>query len=401
MRKVFVLLVMVAGFLNLIHSTQGQRSTSTSPTGSETSSKTVGYVLGKVISVASQEKRIQLRLDSGEEYWVRFEEPTQFLRVQPGKTTLEGAETTTPDKIGIGDRLMARGEIVAESRSISAQQIIVMSKGEIAEKRERDQREWSERGISGTITTLDPQKREVVVMATTPQQGSEQVIVTLGGNVTYRRYTPISPEFSDAKSSSFDELQMGDQLWVQGERSADGAQIQAEVIVSGSFAMTGGTISAIDPAGEITIDNLPTQAPLTISLHPKSKLRRLPPEMAARLAALGPPSAGQGEGGNRQEGSEASGRDPEGRQGGPPDRTEYIQRLLEGLPSITLGDLKPGDAVLVSSVTGEDPGRVTAIMVVAGVEALLRAPASPGSPVSGLSLGLTSEAFSFSIRPPN
>ncbi|MFI5184734.1 MAG: hypothetical protein ACHQNV_10060, partial [Vicinamibacteria bacterium] len=43
--------------------------------------------------------------------------------------------------------------------------------------------------------------------------------------------------------------------------------------------------------------------------------------------------------------------------------------LLERLPVATLGDLKPGDHILVSSTKGSDPSRLNAIAVVTGLEA--------------------------------
>jgi hypothetical protein len=50
-----------------------------------------------------------------------------------------------------------------------------------------------------------------------------------------------------------------------------------------------------------------------------------------------------------------------------------MQQMLERLPAIKLEDLKPGDAIIVSSTEGADPGQVTAITLVAGVEPILSA----------------------------
>ena len=49
------------------------------------------------------------------------------------------------------------------------------------------------------------------------------------------------------------------------------------------------------------------------------------------------------------------------------DLTELFQRL----PAMTITDLKVGDLILVSSTVGNDPSRVTAIQLAAGVEPLL------------------------------
>ena len=50
-----------------------------------------------------------------------------------------------------------------------------------------------------------------------------------------------------------------------------------------------------------------------------------------------------------------------------------MQQMLERMPAIKLADLKPGDAIIVSSTEGADPGQVTAITLVAGVEPILSA----------------------------
>ena len=45
--------------------------------------------------------------------------------------------------------------------------------------------------------------------------------------------------------------------------------------------------------------------------------------------------------------------------------------LLERFPTISVGDLKVGDTILLSSLAGADPTQLTAIQVVSGVEPLL------------------------------
>lgn len=52
-----------------------------------------------------------------------------------------------------------------------------------------------------------------------------------------------------------------------------------------------------------------------------------------------------------------------------------IDAMLERLPAITIADLKVGEAIAVSSIPGQEPNRVSAIKLLAGVEAFLNAPA--------------------------
>jgi len=59
-----------------------------------------------------------------------------------------------------------------------------------------------------------------------------------------------------------------------------------------------------------------------------------------------------------------------------------LQRMLSHLPNGTLADLQKGDAVMIVSTEGTDSGAVTAITLLAGVDAILTA--SPNQSVSTL-----------------
>jgi hypothetical protein len=50
-----------------------------------------------------------------------------------------------------------------------------------------------------------------------------------------------------------------------------------------------------------------------------------------------------------------------------------INDMIDRQPQATLADLKPGDVVIVSSTTGADPTRVSAITLLAGAEPVLTA----------------------------
>ena len=65
---------------------------------------------------------------------------------------------------------------------------------------------------------------------------------------------------------------------------------------------------------------------------------------------------------------------------GPPERQSPrdVQSIIEALPPFSLADLKPGEAIVISCTNSEDPSRVTAITLLAGVEPLLRASSRGG-----------------------
>ena len=79
-----------------------------------------------------------------------------------------------------------------------------------------------------------------------------------------------------------------------------------------------------------------------------------------------------------------------------------FQDMLERMPPVTLAEIKPGDVIGVSSTTGADPSRLTAITLVTGVDAILtamaRGPAGRRAP--NLSTGLPAGVLDFGIGQP-
>ncbi len=100
-------------------------------------------------------------------------------------------------------------------------------------------------------------------------------------------------KFEDAKPGTLADIQVGDQLRVRGAKSEDGATIQADEVVSGSFRNLAGTIATINAAGgTLTLKDLTTKKTMTVMVTANSDLRKLPPEMAARFAARAKGGAG-------------------------------------------------------------------------------------------------------------
>jgi len=79
-----------------------------------------------------------------------------------------------------------------------------------------------------------------------------------------------------------------------------------------------------------------------------------------------------------------------------------FQDMLERMPPLTLSDLKPGDVIAVSSTTGSDPSRLTAITLVSGVDVIIAALQSAGGARRGpaLSTGLPAGVLDFGISQP-
>lgn len=365
---------------------------------------TATRVFGKITSIDAPSGQLTVKTDAGSIVTVQINADTTFERMPPGETKAEKAVAINLTDISVGDGIYARGRVAEDRKSVPAQKIIVVSQSELAQKQERERMEWRRRGISGIITALNPQTKEITITARAAD-GPKPVILPVTDKVKMRRYAPDSVRFSDARKSSFEELQVGDQLRAKGERSPDGAHFSAEEIVTGAFRTSGGTITAVDAQkGEIKITDIQTKQPLTIVVNKNSTLKRIPPDFMQMMSMLqggaaGPggsgaqpqrtggapaqsnsaaPTGGQGAQVSVRQGTSsgttattgqtaqgATGAAPGGGQG--PGGGFDIQRVIDNLPPVTLADLKPGDMVILSSTKGSDPGRATAITLVSGV----------------------------------
>jgi hypothetical protein len=322
----------------------------------QTSSQTARPI-GVVVSIDARVKRISLKTDAGPEMGIEFQDTTRFLRVVPGSQDLSGAARITLSDVSPGDRILVRGR--SEANSFLADTIIVMSRADLAKKQEAERADWERRGIGGGITALDLTSREATIRVG-DVKSSKTVVLQLPSDVKLRRYSLDSVRFSDARASRLEELKIGDQVKARGTRSEDGARFLVEELVSGSFRDFAATVVAVDvERGTIQVMDLAAKHRVEARVLPASMLRRLSPALVQILSAR--ISSGETSGGSKESNN---GRD--------------LQTMIEALPSLSLAELKAGEAVVISGINGDDTAKLTAITVLTGVELLLK-PSSLGA----------------------
>lgn len=368
---------------------------------------TATYAMGDVTAIDPTAQTLTLKTGAGD-VLVRLEPATAYLRIPPGETRLDTAEKITLADVSVGDRVLARGKVSEDRKTVPARQLIIISKTAIAQKNEKEREEWRQRGTAGTVQSINAETREITI--STPSRGAPRaVVLSITDKTTLKRYPPESVKFADAKPGTFSDLKVGDQLRALGERSADGSRFQSEVIVSGAFVMAGGAVTKVNPeTGEITIRNLVNNQPLTIVVNKDSVLRRFPPQMAQMLAMRAQATASPaGPVGARPAGSpdqppRAAGSGATPPAGGGERRGMAaggdMSEMLERLPALLVKDLKPGEMILVSSIAGANPSRVTAVILAAGLDALFAGPAMAVG--GGASLGLPPGMSDFGIGFP-
>ncbi len=312
-----------------------------------------GRPIGVILAIDTSAKRITLKTDAGPEMGIEFQDSTRFLRVVPGSQDLIGAAKITLADVSVGDRILVRGHSGVAANSFVADMIVVMSKADLAKKQETERADWGRRGIGGVVTTVDLASREATIRVGDMKSGMP-VVLELPLDVKFRRYSPDSIRFSDALASRLEELNIGDQVKARGTRSEDGTRFLVEELVFGSFRVFAAAVVALDAErGALQVMDLATKVQVEARVLPASLLRRLSP---AAVEILGARMAGGGASPRSRD--PGSGRD--------------LQSMIEALPPLRLAELKAGDAVVISGTIGDDPAKLTAITVLAGVEPLLR-----------------------------
>jgi hypothetical protein len=355
-------------------------------------------VSGEVTSIDIAAKHFKVKGDDGVNYTVALQDNTNYLRMPLGEKDQKKATKIELSDIVVGDRLIARGPLAEDTKTVTVRTVIVMSKEDVAKKQQQDRAEWQKRGIIGTVAAVNADSKEITVNLVGRENKS---LVIDARKTSFRRYAPESVRFADAKPSSFAELHPGDTVRALGDKSEDGSRLTAEELVSGTFQTIAGTVISVNAAaGEVQLMDLKTKKPVTVRTNENSMLRRLEERTATMLARRMNPSAdgvaspngapgggrpgggapaggsqrGAGDGAPRsldtpREGGAPGPGGPGGMRGGNSD----LQTILERSPQLALTELKKGDALIVSSTKGADGSSMTAISLVAGVEPFLAA----------------------------
>ena len=359
--------------------------------------------LGTVKAISGNS--VTLATDSGSQVSVSVADGAKILQLAPGSTDLKTAQQIALTDVAVGDRVLVTGK-AGDDGGFTALRVILMKSTDIAEKNAAEKADWQKRGSGGLVSAVDGSTITITA-------GAKKIQIQTTDSTKFRRYSDGSVKFEDAKPGTLAQIQAGDQLRVRGTKSEDGATIQAEEVVSGSFRNLAGTIATVNAAGgTLTLKDLATKKTVTVTVTANSDLRKLPPEVAARFAARakggaaagGPGGGGAGAGSGSGSGTANSGgqtaapsasaaggsgsRGPGG-MGGPGAGGRSaggdLSQMLSRLPAGTLADLKVGDAVMVVASQAE-PGSqtVTAVTLLSGVEPILAATPS-GSPAMTLS----------------
>src|SRR5467141_1183027 len=342
---------------------------------------------------------ITLTTDAGRDVSVQVQDATKLVRIAPGQKDLKEATPIQLADVQPGDRVLVRGKLADDGKSVVAASVVAMKKADIAEKQSREREEWQRHGFGGLVNGVDAAGSTISV-ALPSQSEKKSVAIHLSKETILRRYASDSVKFDDAKPAPLDQIKPGDQLRARGTRSADGAEFTADEIVSGTFRNLAGTISALDAsAGTITVQDLASKKPIIVRITAESQLRKLLTQTAQRIAMrlkgtptetqpIAPTPGGAGSAAHAETTAKPSGSQPggsasagSGGMGRPGSGgTADLQQTISRMPAATLADLQKGEAVMVVATEGGTNGVSTVITLLGGVEPILEA--SPKSSAS-------------------
>jgi hypothetical protein len=375
-------------------------------------------VVGTIAAI--DDKTITVKTDQGQAAQVVVPTTAALKRIAPGEKDLSKAETIQFSDLAVGDRALVKLDPNAPAGVSQALQIVAIKQSDLAQKQQKDRDDWQLRGVGGLVKSADA-ATGVIVLTSGSGATAKTITVHTAKTTTLKRYAPTSVSFDAAQPAPIDAIHAGDQLRARGTKNADGTEIAAEDVVSGTFRNISGTITSVDTTGStLVVKDLTTKKQVTIHITADAQMRRLPDRMAQMLAARlkGSPSGSQAGGGSAaapasggaapapqhggaqsqwsgaggQGGSQWGGQNGGAPGGGGGQGGQWAghgggdpQQMLNRAPAIQLGDLQKGEAVMLVSTDGTT--EVTAITLLAGVEPLLEAPAASRDLLANWSVG--------------
>ncbi len=357
-------------------------------------------VSGTISKIDLAGKVIGVKTDSSETT-VKYSDQTKLMQLPPGEADTKKATPLKAEEISVGDHILARVQ-TKDLTGLPAGTIYVNRASDIAKENAAKAQEWQTQAVSGFADSVDGKK---VMMKVKGAAGApdHDVTLDLSGNVSYQKFSDKTFEYERSDASA---IKVGDHLRVLGTKNADVTQIKVTDIAADAIKQIGATVKSVDPAtGQITATDT-AKKNVTITIRPTTKVKRLDDPTALMIARIVNPSfqgtggrgGGRGAGGPAPDGAapggggrggfggQAGGGAPGGsgfggRGGGRGGRggAAQIQTIVDSQPDAKVADLKPGEPIIVSGPASADASSFSAMMVLAGVDQILRAAPATGA----------------------
>jgi hypothetical protein len=361
-------------------------------------------VQGTITKVDLDAKVISVKTETGDTT-VKFSALTKVNELPPGEADTKKATPLKPEDIAVGDHILARVQ-TKDLTGLPAGFLYVNRASDIAKENAAKAAEWQS-AVSGLAESVDTAGKKITMKVKGAAGAPDRdVVLDISGAVSYQRFSDKTFEYDRADASA---VKPGDHLRVLGAKNADVTQIKVTDLAADAIRQIGATIKSIDPATGVITATDTAKKPVTITVRTATKVKRLDDPTALMIARIvnptfqgtggrgagrgagggGGAAAGDGAGGGGGRGFGGGGQAGGGAPGGSgfASRTGgrgrggagQIQSLIDQQPDAKIADLKPGEPIIVSGPSSPDSSSFSAMMVLAGVDQILRAAPSTGA----------------------
>ena len=153
-------------------------------------------------------KTIVLTTDAGTEVTVQVQDDAKLVRVEPGEKDLKNAAPLQLQDLQAGDRILVRGKMADDGKTVLGASIIAIKSVDIAAKQAHERDEWQRHGVGGLVKAVDSASGSITI-STNATGVAKDVTVQTSKQTVLRRYAPNSVKFDDAKPAPMDQIKVG------------------------------------------------------------------------------------------------------------------------------------------------------------------------------------------------
>src|SRR5437660_3840477 len=193
-RHAFVLFAIFL-FSRAVTATSSYRETSRAGQQPPAQSPSTARPVGTIKSISGN--TIILASDAGGDVTVQVQDSTKFVQIAPGQRDLKDATAIQLTDVQPGDRILVRGKLAEDGKSVLAASVVAMKKADIADKQAHERDEWQKHGLGGLVSGVDAATGTINVSLLAVGE-KKTVAVHLSKDTILRRYAADSVKFDDA-----------------------------------------------------------------------------------------------------------------------------------------------------------------------------------------------------------
>src|SRR5262249_28278175 len=140
---------------------------------------------------------ITLSPDGAADIRVEVQLSTQIVRVAPGQADLKAAPPIQLTDLQVGDRILVRGKLSDDKKSLLATGVMAMKRSDVEAKQAQEREDWQKRGIGGLVKGVDATAGSLTITVA-GAGGPRPLTLHVAKATVFRRYAPDSVQFDDA-----------------------------------------------------------------------------------------------------------------------------------------------------------------------------------------------------------